>query len=108
MKPSDGAQPGALDAAWVRRIRVQTSLSAFGAGFVGLGAGLLVGRAMPALGLLLLGGGLLAHGVGMVGLHWTFGGHDRPRLWWWLEGAYWACWMVLLAVVGYLVWLTWP
>ena len=90
--------------AWTRRETVETTLSAFGAGFIGLGVGLLLGLRNLPLGWLLLVGGLLAHSLGMVFLHRRRQGHgdEQPR---WLEVAYWACWVVLAFVVGAVVWL---
>lgn len=100
-----GSGPEWADAQWVRRTRIETSLSAFGAGFVGLAVGLLLGQRLPLLGWVLLAIGLLSHGAAMVALHRRFSGRALPGIWWWLEGAYWVCWAVLLAIAGFLVWL---
>lgn len=91
------------DAAWRKQASVETSLSAFGAGFLGVGIGLILGVRQPAFGWVLAAAGLGAHALGMVFLHRRFQGHatGRPA---WLEAAYWACWAVLLAVIGLVGW----
>ena len=82
---------------------VETSLSAFGAGFLGLGIGLTLGLRLPMLGWLLVAGGLATHLAGMVMLHRRRKGlAGQPA---WLELAYWLCWAVLAALIGYLGWL---
>lgn len=95
-----------LDAApgWQRRETFETTLSALGAGFVGLGVGLLLGLQVPALGWTLLLGGVATHSVGMVYLHRRRQGHgaDQPK---WLEWLYWTCWAVLLVVIALVSWL---
>lgn len=90
--------------AWTRRETVETSLSAFGAGFIGLGVGLVLGVRSPAVGWPVLVAGLAAHALGMAYLHRRRQGHgDRqPR---WLEAAYWACWAFLLLAAGAVAWL---
>lgn len=90
--------------AWGRRETIETTLSAFGAGFAGLGVGLVLGVQSAMLGWILLGGGILAHGVGMVFLHRRRQGHGdaQPA---WLEYAYWLCWGILVLVVGLVAWL---
>ena len=90
--------------AWARRETIETTLSAFGAGFVGLGVGLVLGLRAPLLGWPVLAAGLVAHSLGMRFLHRRRQGHgdQQPR---WLEAAYWACWAVLAAIVGLVLWL---
>jgi uncharacterized membrane protein len=90
--------------AWTRRETIETTLSAFGAGFVGLGVGLVLGIRSPGFGWPILLGGLLAHALGMVYLHRRRQGHgdEQPR---WLEYAYWVCWAVLFVVVALVAWL---
>lgn len=89
---------------WQRRESVETTLSAMGAGFVGLGVGLVLGLEVPALGWPLLAGGLVAHAVGMVFLHRRRQGRgaEQPA---WLEGLYWVCWAVLAFVLGFVAWV---
>lgn len=90
--------------AWARRETIETTLSAFGAGFVGLGVGLVLGIQHRSIGWTLFVGGLVAHSVGMVFLHRRRQGHgdQQPK---WLEYAYWACWGVLALVIGIVTWL---
>lgn len=90
--------------AWTRRETVETTLSAFGAGFVGLGVGLVLGIKSAAFGWPILLGGILAHALGMVYLHRRRQGHgdEQPK---WLEVAYWACWIVLVLIIGLVTWL---
>lgn len=92
--------------AWARRETIETSLSAFGAGFIGLGAGLALGIREPLFGWALVGLGLATHGLGMVFLHRRRRGHGdkQPR---WMEAAYWACWILLVVVVVFLTWRAW-
>ena len=73
--------------AWTRRETVETTLSAFGAGFIGIGAGLVLGVQSTALGWPILVAGLLAHALGMAYLHRRRQGHgdEQPK---WLEAAY--------------------
>lgn len=89
---------------WTRRETIETSLSAFGAGFLGLGVGLVLGVQALVLGWTLLSVGLGAHALGMVFLHRRRQGlgDAQPR---WLEAAYWVCWIVLFAVIGLVLWL---
>lgn len=90
--------------AWSKRETIETTLSAFGAGFAGLGVGLLLGIRNAAVGWPLLVGGIFAHALGMVYLHRRRTGHgdEQPR---WLEAAYWVCWVVLFLVIGLVLWL---
>lgn len=91
--------------AWSRRESIETSLSAFGAAFAGLGVGLVLGLRNGPLGWMLLVIGLLAHSAGMVFLHRRRQGHgDRQPAW--LEYAYWLCWAVLVLVVALVAWLS--
>ena len=89
---------------WQRREAIETTLSALGAGFVGLGVGLVLGIQESAIGWTLLIGGILAHSTGMVFLHRRRKGHgdEQPA---WLEYAYWLCWAVLVLVIGLVAWL---
>ena len=90
--------------AWQRRETFETTLSAFGAGFVGLGVGLVLGLQSMLIGWPLLVGGILMHSTGMVFLHRRRQGHgdEQPP---WLEYAYWSCWGVLVLVIGLVAWL---
>ncbi len=90
--------------AWTRRETIETTLSAFGAGFAGLGAGLVLGVKAPLYGWPILLGGILSHSVGMVYLHRRRSGHgdEQPA---WLEYAYWACWAILVAIIALVAWL---
>ncbi len=90
--------------AWTRRETIETTLSAFGAGFIGLGVGLVLGLRAPGAGWPILLGGILTHALGMVFLHRRRQGHgdEQPA---WLEYAYWACWIILALVIGLVAWL---
>lgn len=90
--------------AWARRETMETTLSAFGAGFVGLGAGLVLGIQSLVYGWPILIGGILMHALGMVYLHRRRQGHgdEQPN---WLEYAYWVCWVVLFLIIGLVAWL---
>lgn len=89
---------------WQRRETIETTLSALGAAFVGLGAGLLLDLDLPALAWGLLVGGVATHAIGMRYLHQRRQGHvdQQPK---WLEVLYWVCWAVLILVIGLLAWL---
>lgn len=90
--------------AWQRRETIETSLSAFGAGFAGLGVGLVLGIQSAAFGWPILLVGIVMHSLGMVFLHRRRAGHgDKQPAW--LEYAYWLCWAVLLLVIGAVLWL---
>lgn len=90
--------------AWTRREAIETTLSAFGAGFAGLGVGLVLGIKSPVFGWPILLAGIAAHSVGMVYLHRRRQGHgdEQPP---WLGYAYWACWLFLVMIVGLVLWL---
>lgn len=92
--------------AWARRETIETTLSAFGAGFIGLGVGLVLGIKSLTYGWPILGVGLVAHALGMVYLHRRRAGHgdEQPK---WLEYAYWACWVFLVVIIGLVLWLAW-
>lgn len=91
-----------LDPEWVQRARIETSLSAFGAGFFGFGIGLLIGIRLLWIGALLVALGLIAHGAGMVYLRRRFAGKGQRVLW--LEWAYWLCWAVLMVAILLVGW----
>lgn len=90
--------------AWTRREAIETGRSAFGAGFAGLGVGLVLGVRSAAFGWPILLAGILAHGLGMVHLHRRRQGRgdEQPA---WLAYAYWACWAVLALAIGLVGWL---
>lgn len=90
--------------AWARRETIETTLSAFGAGFIGIGVGLVLGVQSLSVGWPVLVGGLIMHSLGMVYLHRRRQGHgdEQPR---WLEYAYWVCWAVLALIIGVVAWL---
>lgn len=89
---------------WRRRESVETSLSAFGAGFAGLGVGLVLGLQSNMVGWPLLLAGIAMHSLGMVFLHRRRQGRgdEQPA---WLEYAYWLCWGVLILIIGLVLWL---
>jgi len=89
---------------WQRRETVETTISAFGAGFVGLGVGLVLGIRAVGFGWPILLGGIALHSLGMVFLHRRRQGHGdgQPA---WLEYAYWLCWVVLALVIALVAWL---
>ena len=90
--------------AWARRETIETTISAFGAGFAGIGVGLVLGIQSAAIGWALLILGVVSHSLGMVLLHRRRQGHgdEQPR---WLAYAYWACWVILCLVIGSVLWL---
>jgi hypothetical protein len=92
-----------MDKEWTQRARIETSLSAFGAAFFGLGIGLLIGIRQLWLGAALAAVGLLAHGAGMVYLHRRLAGKAGERVAW-LEWAYWLCWIILLVAILLVGW----
>jgi hypothetical protein len=104
LEPRAGLERVETGPAWARRETIETTLSAFGAGFVGLGVGLVLGVQDTVIGWTLLIGGILSHSLGMVFLHRRRQGHgdEQPK---WLEYAYWTCWVVLLVVIGLVLWL---
>lgn len=89
---------------WARRETIETTLSAFGAGFIGIGVGLLLGIKATGFGWPILLAGILTHSVGMMSLHRRRKGHgdEQPK---WMEYAYWVCWGVLALIIGLVAWL---
>jgi hypothetical protein len=82
------------------RLRLAELTSSVGAGVLGLGLGLLLGRSLPISGVVLLVG---------LGLH-VWGMFDKHRLesgvvaeTWWSKAAYWTCWILLAALIGVLI-----
>ncbi|MEK6975123.1 MAG: hypothetical protein AABY18_02125 [Candidatus Thermoplasmatota archaeon] len=63
--------------AWSRRETIETTISAFGAGFVGLGVGLVLGIKSARFGWPILLGGIVLHALGMVHLHRRRQGHGN-------------------------------
>ena len=90
--------------AWTRRETIETTLSAFGAGFIGLGVGLVLGIQQPTYGWPILLVGIVTHSLGMMYLHKRRKGHgdEQPA---WLEYAYWLCWAILVLILGLVAWL---
>jgi hypothetical protein len=82
------------------RLRMAELTSAVGAGVLGLGAGVLVGHAIPGLGMPLLVVGLLLHAWGMTDKHRIEAGAAIPA---WSRTLYWVCWALLVVLAIYAV-----
>jgi len=82
------------------RIRLAELTSGVGAVVLGVGLGAIAGRWLSSLGLPLLIVGLLLHGWGMLDKHRLEAGKFENV--WWSSALYWACWLLLLALAGYL------
>lgn len=81
-------------------IRRAEILSTTGAGVLGAGIGLLLGRWLAPFALALLVVGIAAHAWGMYARHQLDSrtGVVRAR---WEEPVYWLCWIALGGVVAY-------
>ena len=75
-------------------------LSTTGAGVLGAGIGLLLGRWLAPLALTLFVAGIAAHAWGMYARHRLESrtGVVRAR---WEEPVYWLCWIALASVLAY-------
>ena len=76
--------------------------SVVGAGVLGAGIGILLGRVLEAYTIPIIALGLLMHAWGMYDKHRLESGVDSGRLWW-AEALYWGCWIGLLALAVYAV-----
>jgi hypothetical protein len=74
-----------------------------GAGALGAGLGLLFGEVLAKLAVPLLVVGGVVHALAMYQKHHldTSKGTVGPG---WTEWAYWTCWLLLLALAGYVWW----
>ena len=100
--PSDAAI--VIPAAGVPRARWKRAdtTSAVGAGVLGTGIGILLGRILEAYTIPIIALGLLMHAWGMYDKHRLESGAGTGRLWW-AEALYWGCWIGLLALAVYAV-----
>ena len=89
---------GVLRARWKRA----DTTSAVGAGVLGAGIGILLGRSLEAYAIPIIALGLLMHAWGMYDKHRLESGVGTGRLWW-AEALYWGCWIGLLALAVYTV-----
>lgn len=78
-------------------------LGSVGAGVLGAGLALLFGEVLARLAVPLLMVGGVVHALAMYQKHHldTSKGTVGPR---WIEWAYWTCWLLLLALAGYVWW----
>ena len=74
-------------------------LSGVGAIVLGVGLGLLAPLLLQRYALPLLGAGLLLHGAGMTLKYRLEAGGREPQ--WWDRTLFWACWVILLATLGW-------
>ena len=89
---------GVLRTRWKRA----DTTSAVGAGVLGAGIGILLGRVLEAYTIPIIALGLLMHAWGMYDKHRLESGVGTGRLWW-AEALYWGCWIGLLALAVYTV-----
>ena len=86
----------------MRRIRLAELTSSMGAGVLGLGIGVVAAQHLKSVGWLLLFVGVLVHGWGMLDKHRLETGAGMPDVWW-STVLCWICWLVLEALVVYVV-----
>ena len=82
------------------RLRLAELTSSVDAGVLGFGLGLLLGRSLPISGVPVLVVGLGLHVWGMFDKHRLESGAVVET--WWSKAAYWACWILLAALIGVL------
>lgn len=76
--------------------------SAVGAGVLGVGIGIFLGRVLETYAIPIIALGLLMHAWGMYDKHRLESGAGTGRLWW-AEALYWGCWIGLLVLAVYAV-----
>ena len=90
----------ALDRQRISRLKLAELTSSIGAGVIGVGIGTLFATWFSDLGLPILALGVLLHSWGMRDKHEVEAGSERPL---WTIVLYWACWMILAALVFYVL-----
>ena len=90
-----------IDTQTVALLKRADLLSSLGAGILGAGIALLWANSMAEFALPILLLGLLSHSLGMFQKHRLERG-EHVRLWW-AEFLYWFCWLVLAALLAYIV-----
>jgi hypothetical protein len=84
-----------------RRLRLAELTSSVGAGVLGFGLGVLLGRWFPISGIPVLVVGLGLHTWGMLDKHRLESGVVVES--WWSKAAYWVCWILLAGLIGVLI-----
>ena len=84
-----------------RRLRLAELTSSVGAGVLGFGLGLLLGRWFPFSGIPVLVVGLGLHTWGMLDKHRLESGAAVET--WGSKAAYWVCWVLLAGLIGVLI-----
>ena len=89
-----------LDPRLERTRSALSTLSTVGAAIAGAAVGALIAKALLPIVWVVLGVGLAAHVVGMVGMRRFLvrTGYDVPV---WQQAAYWLCWLAIAAVVAW-------
>lgn len=90
-----------LDTERFSKIKMADLLSSLGAGMLGAGIGLLLSKMLAGMALPLLLAGLVSHSVGMFDKHlWE---QDQHASIVWAQFLYWLCWLILAALLIYIV-----
>ena len=89
-----------LDPRLERTRSALSTLSTVGAAIAGTAVGALLATALLPMVWVVLGVGLAAHLVGMVGMRRFLArkGYDAPP---WQRAAYWLCWLAIAAVIAW-------
>jgi hypothetical protein len=91
-----------IDAVNPGRVKLAETTSAIGAGVLGASIALLLGEVLRPYTSLILGLGLVMHAGGMYDKHRLEARAQAPRVWW-AELFYGVCWIMLVALIGYVV-----
>jgi F0F1-type ATP synthase assembly protein I len=91
-----------IDTQNIGSIKRAELLSSLGAGVLGAGIGILLTNILGSYALPILVLGLVAHTIGMTKKHSLEQQGNKIRVWW-VEGLYWLCWVLLGAMLLYVV-----
>lgn len=90
-----------MNTQYVTQVKRAELLSSFGAGILGAGIGLLLTNILAGYALPILLLGLISHSLGMAQKHQLEQGEHASI--WWVESLYWLCWLILAALLAYIV-----
>lgn len=90
-----------IDSQHIAHAKRAELLSAFGAGVLGAGIGLLLANSLAGYTVPILLLGLISHSLGMIQKHQLERGR-YVRIWW-AESLYWICWLALAVLLVHIV-----